>query len=243
MISILMPLYNGANFLNTSVQSVRKQSFTDWELLIGINGWMFNDNQMIRKGKKYIQAIQAFNDPRISIKDLPCPGKIKTLNALVGCAKYDTICLLDADDLWLPLKLEKQFPLMNKYDVVGSNAVYFGDRNDSPNLLLGELSMEMFSYQNPIINSAVMLKKSDAQWKEEWEGLDDFNLWVHLLEQQKRFFNVPEILVKHRIHKGSYFNANNEEVHKKLRDEKLPKLSEEQLNEIVRIWDNKDWKL
>jgi hypothetical protein len=54
---------------------------------------------------------------------------------------------------------------------------------------------------------------------------------------------VPEILVKHRIHKGSYFNANNEEVHKKLRDEKLPKLSEEQLNEIVRIWDNKDWKL
>lgn len=237
-----MPLYNGADFLKASVHSVLNQSFKEWELLIGTNGWMFQDNKIVKKGKKRLQEIVALNDQRIIVKDMPSQGKIKTLNALASCAKYEVICLLDVDDIWMSTKLEKQFPLMEKYDVIGTNAEYFGEKTGTPNLLLGELSKKMFAFQNPIINSSVMMRKQDAKWKEEWEGLDDFNLWVHLLEQEKKFFNVPEILVKHRIYKNSYFNAHNDEMYRQLK-EKLPKLDEEQFNEITRIWDNKDWKL
>ena len=236
MISILMPLYNGIEFLQRSARSVVAQTHKEWELLIGLNGLS------PRKIRKAHWEIIRLWDKRITICQSVEKGKVKTLNYLVKTAKYDRVCLLDVDDYWHHNKLEKQVPLMDNYDVVGTDTQYFGDKTGSPRLFLGKLSSLMFSYQNPIVNSAVMLNKQDANWDEAWEGLDDYNLWIHLLNRGKTFYNIPEVLVNHRIHNSSAYNHVNDEVSQQLR-ETLPKLSEEQHLEMRGIIERKEWRL
>lgn len=237
MISILMPLHNGSEFLRKSTKSVLNQTVPDWELLIGLNGVSPQETEEV------VAKIDKLHEPRIRVMSFTERSKSKTLNALTNQAKYDIICLLDVDDGWAPQKLEKQLPFIERYDVVGTDCNYFGKKRGSPGIFLGELSLPMFSFQNPVINSSVMLKKADAYWDEEWEGLDDYNLWVELLAKGKTFYNVPEILTRHRIHKRSYFNNNNEEMHQKLMLEKLTKLDDEQLLMLGKIMDEKTWKL
>jgi teichuronic acid biosynthesis glycosyltransferase TuaG len=235
-----MPLYNGKEFLQESINSVIAQTYPNWELLIGINGLLWED------AKNIFQQMTTWQDNRIIVfyfsdRD---KGKVKTLNKLVQSAHYNIIGLLDVDDYWFPTKLEKQIPYLEKYDVIGSGFEYFGDKTDTPPIFLGEITPQMFSYQNPIVNSSVLLKKADAYWEESWEGLDDFNLWIDLLNREKTFYNVAEILIKHRIHKGSYFNNfNNEEMAQQLKINKIPILTGGQRNELSKILDRKKWKL
>ena len=236
MISILMPLYNGLEFLSDSISSIQKQSYKEWELLIGINGYSREKYEMISV------QINELNDERIKIFYGP-KGKVKTLNMLVTRAKNDIICLIDVDDYWFPEKISKQLVFIEKYDVIGADCAYFGGAIGTPGLFLGKLNHKMFSYQNPIVNSSVMMKIENAVWEEAWEGLDDYNLWLHLIDKQKTFYNVPEILVNHRIHKASYYNNINEDLHKKLLDEKVPKLTDDEHIELSEMLVNNKWEL
>jgi len=237
MISILMPLYNGIEFLDESVPSIINQTYTNWELIIGING------HTGPAATDIINKVKSFKDKRIKTILCSSKGKSKTLNKLTWYAKYENICVLDVDDIWLPQKLEKQLPLSTKYDVIGSDVEYFGNKTGTPGLFLGKLSKPMFIYQNPIINSAVMLKKCDAWWDEMWEGLDDYNLWIELLKRGRSFYNVPEILVNHRLHDASFFNNKNDAMAVKLLKEKLRKMGDLEYAELGKIMDHKKWIL
>ena len=125
MISILMPIYNGIEFINDSVISIIIQSFNDWELIIGING--HPQNSEVFEQAKYFENI----DKRISVYDLyEIKGKANALNKMITFCNYNYIALLDVDDIWHYKKLETQSKLLNNYDVVGSNCVWFGDIED-----------------------------------------------------------------------------------------------------------------
>ena len=237
MISILMPLYNGIEFLDESIPSIINQTYTQWELIIGING---HSNAA---ASDIIKKIKSFKDKRIKTVLCSSIGKSKTLNKLTWYAKYEYICVIDVDDKWVSSKLEKQLPLIKKYDVIGTDVEYFGNKSGTPGLFLGKLSKIMFSYQNPIINSAVMLRACDAWWDEEWEGLDDYNLWIELLKRKRTFYNVPEILVNHRLHNASFFNNKNDEMATKLKQEKVKKMSEKEYTDLGAIMDQKKWVL
>lgn len=237
MISILMPLFNGFKFITDSVSSVLIQTYPHWELLVGINGVTIEEY-------KQMSAVihRRGGGDKIKIFYYPEQGKVKTLNKLVKESKYNLIGLIDVDDIWLAPKLEKQIRFVDKYDVIGTDCSYYGDLEGEPGLFLGKLKPEIFSWQNPIIASSVVMKKDCACWEEEFEGLDDYNLWVKLLKNNKTFYNLPEKLIYHRIHQESYFNHNNEQKSREL-IEKLPKLNEEQIIELGLMYDRKDWKL
>src|ERR1700722_542171 len=123
MISILVPLFNGIEFIDSCIQSVINQTYPDWELLIGINHHHEETAAYIRS------EIKKFNDPRIKVFEWYEKGKSKTLNKLVQIAKSEWICLLDIDDLWMPTKLEKQISIAcnscNAYQIIGTDAEYF----------------------------------------------------------------------------------------------------------------------
>ena len=82
MISILMPFYNGREFLIESISSIINQSYKDWELIIGINGIVKPHHDSI------INIINSFNDKRIKVIVSDKRGKIKTLNKLIYFTKY-----------------------------------------------------------------------------------------------------------------------------------------------------------
>jgi glycosyltransferase involved in cell wall biosynthesis len=222
MISILMPIYNGIEFIDESVNSIINQSYKDWELIIAINGHNQNSKEY-NISKKY-----EFIDRRIIVKDLyNFKGKGNTLNEMLKFCKYNYIALLDVDDIWLPNKLEKQIKYTNKYDIIGTKCIYFGDSNIIPNIPVGDLSKFDFLKYNPIINSSCIIKKSICYWEDI--KIEDYKLWIKLWIENYKFYNLNDILVKHRIHNDSAFNSkgNNIEAnnllskYRKLRNEGL----------------------
>jgi glycosyltransferase involved in cell wall biosynthesis len=202
MISILMPIYNGIEFIDESVGSILNQTFSDWELIIGINGLSENSDVF----KKAIE----YKSGNVMVLDLfTIKGKANALNEMIKYCKYDYVALLDVDDIWHNKKLEKQVPFIEKYDVVGSRCIYFGDINGVvPYNPVGDISMFDFFRINPIINSSCIIRKELCYWNHEWNGVEDYDLWLKLQKQEKTFYNCSEVLVKHRIHKTSAFNAN-----------------------------------
>ena len=210
MVSILMPIYNGIEFIEESVSSVLKQTVDHWELLIGINGHAEN-SAVYHIAKSY----ELVSD-KIRVFDLhKIRGKPDALNELVKHAIYKHIALLDVDDIWSHMKLEKQIPyIIEGYDVVGSRCVYFGEERFNgiiPNTPVGDISTIDFFAGNPIINSSVIIRREHAYW--ENEVLEDYDLWLSLRRDKRRFFNCSQVLVKHRIHAESAFNSKGNANH------------------------------
>jgi glycosyltransferase involved in cell wall biosynthesis len=208
-----MPIYNGVEFIQESVPSILAQTETTWELLIGINGYPANSPVY----KIVLAYLATLRDDRIKLFDFPdCKGKAATLNEMVPKCQYPYVALLDVDDIWLPTKLETQRPFLRKeYDVIGTKCVYFGDWNNIvPTIPIGSIAPFNFLENNPMINSSAVVKKEFANWNSAWDGVEDYDLWLRLWRQGRSFYNCPEVLVKHRIHRSSAFNAkgNNNQV-------------------------------
>lgn len=210
MISILIPLYNGIEFLEQSLNSVINQTYKNWEIIIGINGHTPN-SEVEQAAIGITNKNNPHNIYKIRVIYYYSKGKPMTLNKMVADSSYDYIAILDVDDIWVPEKLECQVPYIDKYDVVGTHCKYFGDLSHSPNIPFGDLSNFNFLLYNPIINSSVIIKKEVANWSDEF--LDDYNLWLKLATDNKKFFNIDKILCFHRIYNKSYFNnTNNNQV-------------------------------
>ena len=207
MISILMPIYNGIEFINDSVMSIIQQKYTNWELLIGINGHQPN-SEVFKIAQKYADL-----NSNIRVYDfMDIKGKSNTLNEMIKYCKYDWISLLDVDDKWLPDKLEKQVPYMEKYDVIGTNCRYFGERDNEPGVPFGDISEFDFRRCNPVVNSSCLLKKSLCWWDASCV-IEDYDLWLRLWKKGCKFYNVTDVQVLHRIHQESAFNAKGNNTH------------------------------
>ena len=208
MISILIPIYNGVEFIEESVSSVLNQTYDKWELLIGVNGHP-QDSEVYKIAKEYISKsgkIRVFDFYNIK-------GKSNTLNEMIKYCNYNYVAILDVDDIWHPQKLEIQYKELENYDVIGSNCIWFGDRPGIvPKIPEGDISDYDFALVNPIINSSSIIKKDLCYWNEN--GIEDYDLWLRLRKQNKKFYNFKEILVKHRIHQQSAFNSNGKNDNK-----------------------------
>lgn len=202
-----MPIYNGSEFFQQSYNSILNQTFENWELLIGINGHEFKSQiyQNIKSIVEKEQRVRLFEFPEFR-------SKSKTLNVLKQLSQNEVLCILDVDDYWKEDKLEKQFFLMEYYDIVGTGCQYFGDSQIIPNIPYGQIPSQTFKLYNPIINSSSMFFRKDALWNEEIEALEDYEMWLRLNKQNKKFFNIRDVLCYHRIHKNSFFNTKESNV-------------------------------
>lgn len=209
MVSVLLATYNGHRFIQQSIDSVLKQTFKEIELLIGLNG----ENAGTKK------ILEKYEDPRIKVFDYgKDKGKAKTLNKLLHESKYDLICLQDDDDIWDERKIEKQIQYAGEYDVIGTLIYYINENGGVFSYPTLSVSHDHIVYKslrgdNQIANTSAMFKKQDSisvgGWDEDKEGVEDFNFWVKLINGKKIFMNIPEFLVKHRIHQSSNFNTRS----------------------------------
>jgi len=208
-VSIILPLYNGVEFLSTSIQSIQKQTYPFWEAIIGVNGHT-EDSDVFKQALKFENKSDNIYGS-IRVKYYPSKGKPDTCNQMINDCNFDTICLLDVDDFWMPQKLERQIEIwkLNRYDVIGTFCKYFGESNGYPKIVKGDIDNKIFLEGNQIINSSMMIKKIDAHWTDRFKGLDDYDMWLRLAYEDKKFYNIPEFLTFHRIHRQSAFNNSN----------------------------------
>lgn len=206
-ISILLPLFNGSNFLDECVKSIISQSYPHWKLYIGINGHGLNSKLFQDVTKKYK------DNGRIVVKEYDIKSKPQTLNKLAKDVNTDFVALIDVDDKWHKDKLQKQIPYLKKYDVVGTAGKYIGDNNIRIHIESGEISYEKIFFHNCFINSSIIMRRIDVDFDDVF--LDDYNMWFKLIPKNRKFFNVDQVLTYHRLHKDSYFNgSNNNDVNK-----------------------------
>jgi glycosyltransferase involved in cell wall biosynthesis len=205
MISILIPVYNGIEFIGASINSVINQTFNNWELLIGINGHPPN-SEIYKIAKTYETKCK---HGKIRVFDFyNIKGKSATLNKMIKFCSHNYIAILDVDDIWRPNKLKIQVPFLKRYDVIGSNCIWFGDKPGIiPKIPVGNISSFDFTSVNPIINSSSIVRKEFCYWVENMIGLNDYDMWLRIRQLKRKFYNCPEVLVLHRIHSNSFYNA------------------------------------
>ena len=117
LISIIMPVYNGASYLMEAIESVISQDYPYWELLIVDNG--SSDNSM--------SIAESFPDTRIKLFSEPNKGVSKARNMALKHMKGDFFCFLDADDVLTRTSLSSRLASFGDEDICfsdGSVEVY-----------------------------------------------------------------------------------------------------------------------
>lgn len=215
-ISILFPIYNGEKYLKQSIESVLNQSYIDFEVLIAFNGTVDSSKDIIKQ----------YNDNRIRIFDYGMDsGKAKTLNKLLKESKGDILGVQDDDDVWVPKKLEHQIKYINDFDIIGSQINYINEIGEiigrpNPNLAYEdkEIKEKSFAGNNQVASTAAIFKKEQVEkiggWKEDLDGIEDFDLWLRLMKNGCRFKNINTVEVFHRIHSKSNFNTKQHDLTK-----------------------------
>lgn len=108
-VSVIIPVYKAERYIAATIQSVLDQTYKDFELLIVDDG----------SPDRSIEICQQFTDPRIKIIRQENRGVSAARNAGIRQAQGRYIGLLDADDLWLPHKLEKHVEHLENLPAVG----------------------------------------------------------------------------------------------------------------------------
>jgi glycosyltransferase involved in cell wall biosynthesis len=204
LISIIMPTYNQAGFIQEAIASVLAQTYAHWELII-INN--FSDDDTVR-------VVEAFQDSRISLINYRNHGIIAAArNQGLQQAKGDLIAFLDSDDLWLPTKLERQVQAFAKNEnliVIATNYQEFPiGRSDVLKLNQDKpVGLNWMISHNRLANSAVMMQKkvlAEIGFIDETPGLktvEDYDYWLKIIDTygDNSVMILKDILMRYRLH-------------------------------------------
>ena len=196
VISIIVPCFNQAQFLDEALQSVFEQSFRNWECIIVNDGSPDNTEEVARK---WLDC-----DPRFRYLHQINEGLCSARNSGIKIADGQYILPLDADDRigsnYLYLALEK-FNDNPSIKVVYCSADCFGEINGRWEL--GTYSIANLAQRNIIFCSAVY-KKSD--WsrvggydKKMIYGLEDWEFWISVLKDGGDVFKITEVCFFYRV--------------------------------------------
>lgn len=202
-VTVIMPAYNAARFIEEAIMSVVNQTFTDWELLVIDDG---SKDETVRLAEKFAQ-----NDERIKVfcneKNM---GVARTRNRGFDLAKGQWIALLDSDDVWMPKKLEKQLELAEEtgadivycsYGIVDEN----GERVKNSYITRPEISFDDMLRENYIGCSTAMLSRCMI---EKYHFVTDFYhedyvMWTQILRDGYKANGLEEVLVNWRYMQNS----------------------------------------
>lgn len=212
LISIIMPAYNSGEYIDDAVNSVINQTYTDWELIIVNDGSTDNTAQKVKSWIKKDNRIQYY------YQENGKQGKARNLGISKSQGKY--LAFLDADDLWLPEKLEFQIKEIEakKVDLVFSDSYIFNNDEifdisktvDIPSkVFYDKSSVELFLERNRIPILTVLVKKEKVLYiggfseAMDIQNVEDYHLWLKLLMAECVFYSSDCILAKYRVHDNS----------------------------------------
>ncbi|MEM3094827.1 MAG: glycosyltransferase [Nitrososphaera sp.] len=207
-ISVLLPVYNAERYVALAVQSILDQSYRDFELILINDG--STDNSLS------ILETFAARDPRIRLISRENRGLVATLNEGLSLANGEFIARMDADDIALPLRFEKQLSFMQTHPecvAVGCNT-YLIDLDGQPlrpkkivYCTHDEIDQALLSGKTNVISHPAAMIRTDALHKVNgYRDLaigEDYDLWLRLAEIGQ-LANLPDILLYHRYHTSSY---------------------------------------
>jgi FkbM family methyltransferase len=200
LVSVVLITFNYARFLPEAIESVLRQTFKDWELIIVDDGSTDNTTAVIAP---YLQ------DHRVHYIRQNNGGQSKARNAGIRATRGEFIALLDADDHWKPDKLEKQLDKFSddSIGVVFSGSRVFDEHGIQKNYHVDESfcvdTLRKLTTILPFCPSSVVVRKRCFDvcglFDESLQKVEDREMWIRLAKRY-RFACAPGYLVNYRVH-------------------------------------------
>lgn len=211
LVSVIVPVYNGADFLGEALESLRAQSHSCWEAIVVDDG--------SSDGSRNIAAALARGDARIRAFQQSNRGASAARNRGLEECSGEFIQFLDADDRLCPRKLSAQVRYLRAHpevDIVTGDARYFdaaGWRDDlGPWPPGADLVAELLLRNHLCINSPLLRRRALARVGgfrshtpsgERVYGCEDWDLWLRAALSGCRFAYVPGVVAHNRWHSGN----------------------------------------
>lgn len=209
IVTVLMPVFNGENFLSEAIESILNQTFTNFEFLI------LDDCSTDQS----VPIIQSYKDERIKlIINGENMGQSGTMNRGIELAMGKYIARLDQDDLSREDRLQVQIEKIS-----GLNKTILGSYTyaiDKKSQIIGyskfpldnDSIIDALAISSPLAHSSIFMKKEDivslGGYSNKYKIAMDWDLWIRAANMNYNFINIPEYLVGLRIH-GKQISQNN----------------------------------
>jgi len=203
LVSIITPTYNCGKYIAETIESVIKQTYKNWEMIIVDDCSTDNTKEIVEKFSS--------NDNRIKYYLLEknygaAIARTKAMGLAVG--KY--MAFLDADDLWMKDKLERQLAFMKQNGYAFTCTAY--EQIDETGNSLGKVIKPNIktNYNGvllscPVGNSTVMynVEKLGKFEVPNIRKRNDDALWLQILKKEKYIYGISDVLMKYRIRPNS----------------------------------------
>lgn len=216
LVSIITPMYKGAAFVGEAIESVLKQTYSNWEMII-VDDYSPDGGAGITVVRKYVN-----NDSRIVlIENRVNSGSSGARNTALQKSRGEYIAFLDSDDIWCFDFLERQIAFMTENDAALVFSSYRRiEENTKEELLRPFIVPKKVTYRSllktcPIFPSTAVydISKCGKPFFNEAMGSlrDDYVYWLAILKNIKYAYGNKEILVDYRMRKASV-TANKKKV-------------------------------
>jgi GT2 family glycosyltransferase len=207
-VTVLMPVYNSGSFLQKALDSVLTQTFTDFELLV-----IYDEST-----DETATILESYSDRRIRvITNKRHLGVAGSLRRGLNCARGEYIARIDADDIALPERLQKQVNYLDSHPEVGMVASLCAIIDEDGRLACGSthaLTPEQIYYTlafyNCIFHCSVTFRKalvlSLGGYDESTNRAEDYDLWVRIARRAK-IVQLDEILAQWRDSRANITNS------------------------------------
>lgn len=201
-VSVILPAYNAEKYIKEAMDSILCQTFRDLELIV-LNDCSRDSTE---------QIITSCKDARlVYVKNAQNMGVAATLNRGLSLAKGEYIARMDADDISLPERLEKQVAYLDAHPetaVLGVGVERFGEEIAPQTRLFSadprQMQADLF-FSCGLAHPGVMLRKSVIAalggYDREYEGLEDYELWCRV-SRKHQVCALPTVLLRYRVHGG-----------------------------------------
>lgn len=203
-VTVITPVYNSESFIHLTIDSVRNQSYTNWEMICVDDCSTDNSESIIRE---YIKQ-----DSRIHYYKLDKnQGAAKARNKAIEMSKGRYIAFLDSDDLWKKNKLESQIEFMKSKGVVLTHTQYDSiDENGKLINKLIETKKDKVVYKDMLSKNhlgclTVMYdsQKLGKVYMPDIRMRQDHALWIKIMKKGYASFKLNEVLATYRVHENS----------------------------------------
>jgi glycosyltransferase involved in cell wall biosynthesis len=213
-VSIIMPTHNRAGLIQETIESIRNQTYTNWELIIVDDGSDDNTEELIAQLKD--DRIQFHKAGRSGVG-----GRIKNIG--LGIATGELIAFIDSDDLWSATKLEKQVEALQQYPEAGfcltsgynfretgkPESYFFKQREG---IKYDNIFLSFFESGLAIFTQALMLRRQclavSGYFQDSKSFVDgDFDFMLRLAQHFKAVI-IYEPLLYRRLHDSNHTALN-----------------------------------
>src|SRR6266550_2705131 len=211
LVSIVIPAYNVAPYINGTVATVFAQTFTDFEVIIVNDGSPDTD--------EFEGAIQPYRERIVYLKQ-ENRGASAARNTGLRAARGELIAFLDADDLWSPNYLEEQLKFMREFDcdLACADAMIFGVSADAGRSYMDSLMeaappegrvtfLELVNADRSLITSGVVARRDlildVGLFDEGLRNAQDLDLWLRLARHGARLAYQRKVLLSYRSRANS----------------------------------------